>query len=61
MVNQFLDVMAAPLNVVGHQPQEAGFVDDVPTNVAAAQHFGIHAIRFLNNPQAIAEVQQFLV
>jgi len=45
---------------LGVRPEEAVFVDDVPENVAAAQRFGMKAIRFLNNPQAIAEVQKFL-
>jgi epoxide hydrolase-like predicted phosphatase len=45
---------------LGVQAEEAIFVDDVPENVEAAQHFGMKAVRFLNNSQAIAEVQQYL-
>jgi epoxide hydrolase-like predicted phosphatase len=45
---------------LGVMAEEAVFVDDIPENVAAAQRFGMKAIRFLNNPQAIAEVQKFL-
>lgn len=45
---------------LGRQPDEIVFLDDAPPNVAAAQAFGIHAILFTNNAQAIQAVESCL-
>jgi hypothetical protein len=36
------------------------FIDDAPPCVEAAQNFGINAVLFEDNKQAIAEVEAFL-
>ena len=45
---------------LGVQPEEMIFVDDVEINVAAAREFGIHAILFRENKEAIAAIQACL-
>jgi epoxide hydrolase-like predicted phosphatase len=45
---------------LGAQPGEMIFLDDAPLNVTAAREFGIHAVLFQNNEQAIAEIQALL-
>lgn len=45
---------------LGVQPGEMIFLDDAPLNVTAAREFGIHAVLFQNNAQAIAEIQTLL-
>lgn len=42
------------------RPDEIVFLDDVEKNVAAAAAYGIHAILFRNNAQAIADIQTCL-
>ena len=42
------------------QPEEIIFLDDVEMHVVAAHDFGIHAILYENNAQAIAAIQQAL-
>ncbi len=46
---------------LGARPDEIVFLDDVERNVAAARAFGIHAILFCDNAQAIAEIQACLL
>ncbi len=45
---------------LGVQPDEAVFLDDVEANVATAREAGLHAIRFQNTAQAIAEIEACL-
>ncbi len=45
---------------LGVQPAEMVFVDDVEVNIAAAQVLGIHAIRFRDTAQTIADLQACL-
>lgn len=42
------------------RPEEIVFLDDVEKNVAAAADYGIHAILFRDNAQAIADIQACL-
>ena len=42
------------------QPTDAIFIDDVQTNVEAAQAIGMAGIRFLNTNQTIMEIEQYL-
>ncbi len=41
-------------------PHEAIFVDDAPVCVDAARKFGMHAVQFYDNAQAIAEIEALL-
>lgn len=45
---------------LGVQPSEMVFLDDLEANVVAAREFGIRAIQFKNNQQAIAEIRAYL-
>lgn len=45
---------------LGNQPDEIVFLDDAPANVTAAREFGMHAILFQNNAQAIADIKDCL-
>jgi epoxide hydrolase-like predicted phosphatase len=45
---------------LGVQPAEMIFLDDVEAAVAAAHELGIHAIRFQNTAQAIADIEACL-
>jgi epoxide hydrolase-like predicted phosphatase len=45
---------------LGLQPAEIVFLDDLKPNIAAAKAFGMHAVPFQNNAQAIAEIQNYL-
>lgn len=40
------------------KPAQAVFVDDFVENIEAAKALGIHAIRFVNNEQALADLHQ---
>lgn len=40
------------------QPAQAVFVDDFVENIEAAKMLGIHAIRFVSNEQALADLRQ---
>jgi putative hydrolase of the HAD superfamily len=42
---------------LGSRPEEIVFLDDVERNVGAAAAYGIHAIVFRDNTQAIADIQ----
>jgi epoxide hydrolase-like predicted phosphatase len=42
------------------RPQETVFLDDVEPNVAAARDAGMHAIRYEDNAQAMAEIERLL-
>jgi epoxide hydrolase-like predicted phosphatase len=42
------------------RPQDAVFLDDMPACVEGARSVGMSAVRFIDNEQAIAEVQQRL-
>ena len=46
--------------LLGVQPDEMIFLDDVEGNVAAASEYGIHAILYRDNAQAIAEINACL-
>lgn len=41
-------------------PSEIVFLDDVEGHVMAARAFGIHAVQFLDNQQAISEIEALL-
>ncbi|HLZ22829.1 MAG TPA: HAD family phosphatase [Ktedonobacterales bacterium] len=45
---------------LGVRPEEIVFLDDVEKNVAAAATYGLHAILFRDNAQAIADIQACL-
>lgn len=45
---------------LGVRPEEIVFLDDVERNVVAANDYGIHAILFRDNAQAIADIQATL-
>jgi HAD superfamily hydrolase (TIGR01509 family) len=45
---------------LGRRPDEIVFLDDAERNVAAASAYGIHAIRFHDNAQAIADIDACL-
>ncbi|HYF64597.1 MAG TPA: HAD family phosphatase [Herpetosiphonaceae bacterium] len=45
---------------LGVAPDELIFLDDVEACVAGARELGIHAIRFANNDQAIAAIEELL-
>jgi putative hydrolase of the HAD superfamily len=53
-------VYAAACERLGVQPDEIVFLDDVEKNVAAAADYGIHAILFRDNAQAIADIEACL-
>jgi epoxide hydrolase-like predicted phosphatase len=42
------------------KPAEIVFLDDLEANIAGAKAFGMHAVLFQNNTQAIAEIQNYL-
>jgi epoxide hydrolase-like predicted phosphatase len=50
-------VYALTCECLACQPHEIVFLDDVERNVAAAAAFGIHAIVYRDNAQAIAAIQ----
>jgi len=43
------------------QPTEAIFIDDVQTNVEAAQAIGLAGIRFENTAQTMAEIERIII
>jgi epoxide hydrolase-like predicted phosphatase len=45
---------------LGVEPAEAVFLDDVPACVDGARAVGMHAVRFVNNRQAITELESVL-
>jgi epoxide hydrolase-like predicted phosphatase len=45
---------------LGVRPEEVVFLDDVERNVAAAAAYGMHAILFFDNAQAIADINALL-
>lgn len=45
------------LDLLGVEPNEAIFVDDIPVNVEAAAALGIHAIHFRSEAQAVADIR----
>lgn len=45
---------------LGVRPHEVVFLDDVEGHIAAATAYGLHAIRFHDNAQAIADIQACL-
>jgi epoxide hydrolase-like predicted phosphatase len=45
---------------LGVQPGEIIFLDDSPTNIAAARDFGLHAVLFESNAQAIRQIEALL-
>lgn len=45
---------------LGIAPAQALFLDDVEANVQGAIEFGLHAIHYRNNQQAIAELESYL-
>ena len=47
------------LDALSASPEQVAFVDDHPLNVQAAADVGIHAIRFENNEQVLAELDRF--
>jgi len=53
-------IFALAISRLNIAPVEAVFVDDFLENVEAAQNFGLHAIRFLDPAQAMADVKQLL-
>jgi len=53
-------IYALALQQLGVLPAEAVFVDDFNENVEAARRLGLHAIRFLNRAQALAELKLVL-
>lgn len=48
------------LERMGTEAQETVLVDDLAVNVEAARLFGMHAVQFVNAPQALAEVRAIL-
>jgi putative hydrolase of the HAD superfamily len=46
---------------LGVEPHEAVFLDDTPECVEGARRAGMHAIRFVSNDQAIADLEALLV
>jgi putative hydrolase of the HAD superfamily len=46
---------------LGRRPEEIVFLDDAERHVAAAAAYGIHAILFRDNAQAIADIQDRLL
>lgn len=53
-------IFALTCERLGVQPEEIVFLDDVASNVVAAQEFGIHAILFTDTAQAIADINACL-
>lgn len=53
-------IFALTCERLGVPPEAILFLDDVAANVAAAQAFGMHAILFQNNDQAIADINACL-
>ncbi len=53
-------IFALTCERLGVQPYEIVFLDDVERNVAAASEYGIHAILYRDNAQAIAEINACL-
>ena len=45
---------------LGVQPAEMIFLDDAPSNIAAARDFGLHGVLFQDNTQAIGEIEALL-
>ncbi|MBF6589164.1 MAG: HAD family phosphatase [Ktedonobacterales bacterium] len=50
-------IYAAACERLEARPEEIVFLDDVERNVAAAAAYGLHAILFRDNAQAIADIQ----
>jgi FMN phosphatase YigB (HAD superfamily) len=48
------------LGRVGVQASQAIFLDDNEDNIISAGKVGIHAIRYLNTPQALSEIQALI-
>ncbi len=48
------------LTLLGIEPRQAIFVDDLQENIDVANRLGIYGIRFLNSNQAIEEVKKAL-
>jgi putative hydrolase of the HAD superfamily len=48
------------LEKLGVLPEEAIFIDDMPENINAANELGIHGVRFVDNQQAIKEIDAIL-
>jgi len=53
-------IYAIACEKLGVQPDEMVFLDDVERNVTAASEYGIHAILYRDNAQAIAEIDACL-
>jgi HAD superfamily hydrolase (TIGR01509 family) len=54
-------IFAIACERLGMQPGEIVFLDDAAVNVTAAREYGIHAILFQNNAQAISAIEAELV
>lgn len=54
------EIFDRALQALGARRDEAVFIDDNPHIVAGAQALGIHAIRFVNREQALAELEAVL-
>jgi len=54
-------IFAIACERLGARPEEIVFLDDVEKNVAAAAAYGLHAILFRDNAQAIADIQACLL
>jgi epoxide hydrolase-like predicted phosphatase len=54
-------IYAITCESLGSRPEEIVFLDDVERNVAAAAAYGLRAIRFRNNAQAIGDIQACLL
>lgn len=48
------------LKKLGVRPDESVFVDDIPTNIAAAQALGMHGVLFKTAEQTMAEITALL-
>jgi epoxide hydrolase-like predicted phosphatase len=53
-------IYAVTCERLGRRPEEIVFLDDMERNVAAAATYGIQAILFRDNAQAIADIQAYL-
>jgi epoxide hydrolase-like predicted phosphatase len=54
-------IFAITCERLGMQPEELVFLDDAVLNVAGAREYGIHAILYQNNTQAIMDVEAALL
>jgi putative hydrolase of the HAD superfamily len=60
MVKPEVAIFQLMADKLGLKPQECVMIDDKPINVEGAKNAGMHAIMFINQDQALDELQNLL-